>query len=289
MKNLTKRIFAIGAILFLFLNNDYAQANAKKLFTGQIGVQPYTFRKVTPFGTEATLDIIKKMGFTEVEGSNGGVNAKDYKKMCDKRGLKITSMGTGYKDLIEDPMSVVKTAKIYGAKYVMCAWIPHNTGSFNFANAKKAVEDFNKAGKVLYENGITLTYHAHGYEVAAPHEGGTLLDYIVNNTDSRYLNFEMDIFWIAFGGGDPAQLLRKYPTRWKLMHLKDMQKDIKKDHTGLTNTEFDVALGKGQLDMKGILKAAKEVGIAHYFIEDESNRIFEQLPESIKFLKETVE
>jgi sugar phosphate isomerase/epimerase len=276
-------------VIAIFICSDWSYGQSKKLYAGQIGVQPYTFRKQMKYSVAGTLDMIKNMGFTEVEGGGEGMEAKDYKKLCDKHKLKITSYGTGYKELVDNPMKVVKIGKTYGAKYVMCAWIPHNTGSFNFANAKKAVEDFNKAGKVLAENGISLCYHAHGYEVAAPHEDGTLLDYMVKNTDPRYVNFEMDIFWIAFGGGDPVALLKKYPNRWKMMHIKDMQKGIKKDHTGLTDPEYDVTLGTGQLDIKGILKTAKEVGVVHYYLEDESNRIFDQLPLSIKYLRETQE
>jgi sugar phosphate isomerase/epimerase len=284
-----KQRYFILSLALLILSNIESIAQTKKLYAGEIGVQPYTFRKQMKYSVEGTLDIISKMGFTELEGGGEGMDAKEYKKMADKRKLKITSYSTGYKELVENPMSVVKIGKIYGAKFVMCAWIPHNTGSFNLANAKKAVEDFNKAGKILAENGISLCYHTHGYEVGAPHEDGTLLDYMIKNTDPRYVNYEMDIFWVAFGGGDPVALLKKYPNRWKMMHVKDMQKDIKKDHTGLTNPEYDVALGEGQLDMKGILKTAKEVGVVKYYIEDESNRIFDQLPLTIKYLKETVE
>ena len=95
----------------------------------------------------------------------------------------------------------------------------------------------------------------------------------------------MDIFWIQFGGGDPVALLKKYGNRWKLMHVKDMRKGIKKDLTGGTSQENDVALGTGELDIPAILKEAKRVGIKHYFIEDESSNIIEQLPVSIIYLK----
>ena len=149
---------------------------------------------------------------------------------------------------------------------------------------KKAVEDFNRAGKFLKENGITFCYHAHGYEFQ-PYENGTLLDYIFNNTNPEYVSFEMDIFWIQFGGGDPVSLLKKYGSRWKLMHLKDMRKGAKKDLTGLTSPENDVALGTGEIDIPAILKQAKETGIKHYFIEDESSNIIVQLPQSISYLK----
>ncbi len=105
------------------------------------------------------------------------------------------------------------------------------------------------------------------------------------NTNPEYVSFEMDIMWIHFGGGDPAALLKKYGDRWKLMHLKDLKKGTPKDLTGLTPEENDVPLGTGELNIPEILKAAKAVGIEHYFIEDESNHVMEQVPQSIKYLR----
>jgi len=73
------------------------------------------------------------------------------------------------------------------------------------------------------------------------------------------------------------------------MHLKDMKKGIKKDLTGLTSPENDVPLGTGELDIPGILKAAKKIGIKHYFIEDESSNIKVSVPQSIAYLKNLTE
>jgi sugar phosphate isomerase/epimerase len=274
--------FIFFIVITLFCNEDIVAQ--KPLYTAKLGIAPYTFRKSFPNGVAATLDTIKMMGFTEIEGGGGRMPPEEYKKLCDERGLSIPSFGTSYEQLVKFPDSIVYRAKIFGAKYVMCAWIPHTTGSFNFENARKAVEDFNAAGKILKENGVTLCYHAHGYEFQ-PYENGTLLDYMMNNTNPDYVSFEMDVFWIQFGGGDPVALLNKYGNRWKLMHLKDMRKGIKKDLTGLTSPENDVPLGTGELDIPGILKAAKKIGIQHYFIEDESSHVIVQVPQSIAYLK----
>jgi len=276
-------------VIFLFvLCNTFtslAQKKDKPLYTAPFGIAPYTFRKSFPNGVAATLDTIKSMGFTEIEGGGGrDMSPEEYKKLCDERGLKIPSMGMGYDQLIKDPQGAADRAKILGAKYIMCAWIPHSKDSFKFENAKQGVADFNAVGKVLKENGITLCYHAHGYEFV-PYGKGTLLDYIFENTNPEYVSFEMDVMWIQFGGGDPAGLLKKYGNRWKLMHLKDMRKGIQKNLTGLTSPENDVPLGTGELDIPGILKQAKKVGIAHYFIEDESSHVNTQVPQSIAYLK----
>jgi sugar phosphate isomerase/epimerase len=280
-----KYITVFILILVLCVNYEPVVAqNTKPLYTAPLGIAPYTFRKSFPNGVAATLDTIKMMGFTEIEGGGGLMTPEEYKKLCDERGLSIPSFGTSYEQIVKYPDSIIYRAKVFGAKYVMCSWIPHTNGSFNLENAKKAVTDFNAAGKILKENGITLCYHAHGYEFL-PYENGTLLDYIMNNTNPEYVSFEMDVFWIQFGGGDPVALLKKYGDRWKLMHLKDMRKGTKKDLTGLTSPENDVPLGTGELDIPGILKQAKKTGIKHYFIEDESSQVITQVPQSIGYLK----
>ena len=277
-----KLSFIIAFIIVLL--TDYGCVAQKPLFTAPLGIQTYTFRRSIGRDPAKVLDTIKMMGFTEIEGGGGRMHPADFKKLCDERGISIPSTGGGYEDLNNKIDSVIWRAKILGAKYIMCSWIPHQDGVLTFENAKKAAEDFNRAGKTLKENGLILCYHAHGYEFQ-PYDGGTLLDYLFKNTNPDYVSFQMDIFWIQFGGGDPVALLKKYGDRWKLMHIKDMRKGIKKDLTGLTSPENDVALGTGELDLPAILKEAKKVGIKHYFIEDESSSITTQLPQSINYLR----
>jgi len=274
-------------VLFAALLSVYGSAiaqNKKPLYRAAFGVAPYTFRKSFPNGVTATLDTIKMMGITEIEGGGGRMPPEEFKKLCMERGISIPGTGASYDQLVNNTDSVVYRAKAMGAKYVMCAWIPHTTGSFNFENAKKAVEDFNRVGKTLKENGLTFCYHAHGYEFW-PYENGTLLDYIINNTNPEFVSFEMDVFWIQFGGGDPVALLKKYGDRWKLIHLKDLKKGTKKDLTGLTPGENNVPLGEGELDIPGILREANKIGIKHFFIEDESDHVITQVPKSIAYLK----
>lgn len=268
----------------LALTMDLQAQSKNALYTAPFGVQTYTFRRSFPIDAAQTLDSIKAMGFTEVEGMMGKVTPEEFRKLCDERGITIPSTGAGYDQLVKDPQGVANTAKILGAKYVMTAWIPHQRGAFNLENAKKAVEDFNAAGKVLKENGITFCYHVHGYEFQ-PYEKGTLMDYLIQNTNPEYVSFEMDVLWTHFGGGDPVALLKKYGDRWKLLHLKDLRKGTPKDLTGGTSTENDVALGTGEIDIPGIIRESNKIGIKHMFIEDESARVNTQVPQSIAYLK----
>lgn len=276
--------FFIAFISILINNRVVIAQNTKPLYTAPLGVQAYTFRKSFPINVAKTLDTIKLMGFVEIEGGINSMPPSEFRKLCDDRGISIPSTGAGYEELIRYPDSIIYRAKIYGSKYIMCAWIPHNNGILTFENAKKAVDDFNRVGKLLKENGLIFCYHAHGYEFQ-PSGNEYLLDYIIKNSNPDYVSFEMDVFWIQFGGGDPVALLKKYGKRWKLVHLKDMRKGTIKNLTGLSSPENDVPLGTGEIDIPGILLEAKKIGIKHYFIEDESNFVNVQVPQSILYLK----
>jgi sugar phosphate isomerase/epimerase len=281
MNKSTALVLVIAAML-LEAPASFAQTG-KPLYTAPLGVQAYTFRKSFPIDVAKTLDTIKMMGFTEIEGGGGKMPPAEFKKLCNDRGISIPSTGGDYNALVRNPDSLAEIAKTLGAKYFMCAWIPHKA-ALTIDEAKKAVEDFNKAGKALKEHGITFCYHAHGYEFQ-PYEDGTLLDYIIKNTDPKYVSFEMDVLWIQFGGGDPVGLMQKYGNRWKLMHLKDLRKGTPKDLTGGTSQENDVPLGTGEINIPAILKEAKKIGIKHYFIEDESAHVNTQVPQSVAYLK----
>ena len=278
LKN-TFYIIALFAVLSVGLQAQ------KPLYTFPLGVQAYTFRNHFPKNVTVPLDSIKAMGFTELEGgAPKGMTPENFRKLCDARGIKIPSTGAEFNELDKSLEQVVRRAKILGANFVMCAWIPHQNGNFSIEDAKKAVEVFNQAGKVLKENGLTFCYHNHGYEFQPAREG-TLFDYLVQNTNPEYVSFEMDLLWTMHGGADPVELLNKYPGRWKLMHLKDLKKGVKGDLTGHTPAENDVVLGTGQADMRQVLKAAAKAGIRHYFIEDESEREMKNVPASVAFLK----
>ncbi|GEO06726.1 xylose isomerase [Adhaeribacter aerolatus] len=283
MKKITSLLY-LAMFMGLGLTDALAQ-KGKPLFPQAPGMEAYTYRHSFKKDVAATLDTIKALGITELESgaSPNGMAPEQFRKLLDVRGLKCPSIGVGYEEIVKDPAEVARKAKILGAQYVMVAWIPHKN-DFTLADAQKAAADFNRVGKVLKENDVTFCYHNHGYEFQ-PYKNGTLFDYLAENTDPKYVSFEMDMLWAYHGGQDPVKLLNKYGNRWKLMHLKDLRKGVKGDLTGNTPTENDVVLGTGQLDVPAILKAAKKVGIKHYFIEDESPRWYLQVPQTMSYLK----
>ncbi|WP_375446735.1 sugar phosphate isomerase/epimerase family protein [uncultured Fibrella sp.] len=274
-----------SVLIFAFLLSLGSVQAQKKVFPQTPGMVSYTYRNSFSKNVPATLDTIKALGITDMEFSNlFGKTAADLRKYLDERGMKCSSFGVGYPDLQNKLAEVGQNAKTLGAEYVRVAWVPHK-GPFTLELAKQTVADFNTFGKQLKDQfGLTFCYHNHGYEFEK-YDDGTLMDYIIQNTDPRYVSFEMDILWTFFPGADPAALLAKYPDRFKLMHLKDLRKGVVGNLSGGTPVENDVALGTGQIDLATILKAARKSGIKHFYIEDESPSVATQVPQSIAYLK----
>ena len=277
-------------LVALFAGDLACAQRAKALFPDNPGMQLYTFRRGMKANPGASLDSIRAMGITDVECGLFAGTATDTRKMLDTRGMHCSSMGASYDDLLdaEKLREVGRNAKTMGADYIMVAWIMKKP-PFTFDDAQAAVTNFNRIGKQLKDEfGLTFCYHNHGYEFA-DYKGGTLFDYIVENTDPRYVSFELDLLWAAFPGQKPEQLLTKYGNRFKLMHLKDLRKGIPGNLSGGTAIENDVVLGTGAIDMVAVLKAAKKAGIKHYYIEDESPSFATQVPQSLAFLKRVTE
>ena len=272
-------------LLILFSTTSQAQPFGKMLKETP-GMVSYTYRNSFQKDVAATLDTIQRMGITNIEFSNlFGRTAKEIRSLLDERKMRCTSFGVSYPDLVSKTDEVAQNAKILGASFVRVAWIPHE-GDFTIDHLKKAIEDFNTVGKTLKQKyGLTFCYHNHGYEFQS-YENGTLFDYLAAHTDPDFVSFELDILWAFHPGQDPAALLAKYGSRFKLMHVKDLRKGVVGDFSGRTPTENDVALGTGQIDVAAAIKASLKSSMQYYYIEDESNRVNIQVPISLAFLKQ---
>lgn len=255
----------------------------------EIGLQMGSLRKMAAQGVPATLAKAKELGIREIEaGLPRGMTLEEYQKLLNANGLKVIATGASFERLAnaDSIPKVITNAKGLGAQFVLCYWIPHDGDDFTFADMQKAVDVFNTAGKTLKENGLTLSYHAHGYEFREYKEGtGTLFEYMMDNTNPEYVTYQMDVFWMKNPGQDPVALLKKYPTRWKSLHLKDRKIGTQNNLNGRQDVETNVVLGTGDVGIAEAIKTAMQLGIKHYFIEDESSRALEQVPLSIEYLK----
>ena len=262
-----------------------AQVSLKHPADGTIGLQLYSLRHLFEKGDiPGTLALLRGWGFTDVEAAGTYKLAPaDFAAQVKNAGLRITSTGADFNQLAKDVGSVNKDAQAFGAQQVMCAWIPHQ-GRFSRADVDKAVPIFTQAGRALRDAGLRLLYHVHGYEFQ-PGPEGTLFDALATHTQTGVVDFQMDVFWVVHGGGNPVDLFAKYPERFPSTHLKDMRKGTKVGEPGgSAPDDTSVPLGQGMVDIPGILRAANKAGVKLHFIEDEHPQSEKQIPRSLDYL-----
>jgi sugar phosphate isomerase/epimerase len=250
-----------------------------------LGLEIYSLRRELAKDIPGTLALVRKFGFSEVEVPGFyGLTASAFREQLDRAQLKCTAMVAKHDQLSKDLDSVVADARALGATYVIYPWIPHQN-EFTEDDCRRAATDMNRWGRNLKQVGIEFCYHPHGYEFRpTPH--GTLFDLLVAQTDPTTVNFQADVFWIAWPGQDPVKLLRRYAKRFLLMHLKDIRKGTKLgDLSGHAPEEVSVPVGTGMLDFPAILREAKRIGVRRYYIEDEAPEAASNIPASLKYLK----
>jgi sugar phosphate isomerase/epimerase len=254
--------------------------------TPSIGLEIYSLRREAERDLPGTLAMIRSFGFDEVEVSSlYGHGAAEFRQLLDKNSLKATSMMAEHDGLAREIDSVAADAHTLGAEFVVCGTIPHKKKHLTDEECVRAAEDLNRWGEKLLGAGLHCCYHTHGIEFDRSADG-TVFDTLVQHSDEKFINFEMDIFWIVFAYQDPVKLLHQYPGRFPLMHVKDIRNGtVLGGSPGDVLEEDSVPLGKGIVNIPAALRAAQETGVRHYYIEDEAVDAKGQIPESLRYLE----
>ena len=278
----------IVIVLLLSLMSPLAQAAQVGIgpsFKGPLGLQLYSLRDMFATNVPGALDTVKKLGFTNVElAGTYGLTPEQFRAQLDARGLRAISGHFPYDGFRTNLQAIIREAKVFGLKYVGCAWIPHGD-TFDEKTCRDAIAVFNHAGEVLASQEMTFFSHTHGYEFQ-PYKNGTLFDLMMAETNPKDVKYQMDVFWVVHAGQDPVKMLKKYGSRWQLMHLKGMKDTTETGLlTGHSDVRNDVPIGQGKIDFPPLLRAAKSVGVKWYFIEDESPSWETQIPQSLHYLE----
>ncbi len=256
-------------------------------FAGPLGLQLWSVREYTKDDVPGTLARVRNMGFTEVElAGTYGMPPAEFRAILDEAGLQATSMHGDYLLFRDSLDTVLDAAEALGVEYVGLAWLPPEfRAPFSEDVARREAAHLNTWGAAARERGLKMFYHIHGYEFRPGPDGTTPFDVMVEETDPALVSFEIDAFWVAHTGTDPAALIRKYPDRWTLMHVKDMRVGTPiPDHSGAGTAKMDVPVGTGLIDYRDVLRAARDAGIVRYYIEDESDDPLSNIPRSVDFL-----
>ncbi|MHB8503207.1 MAG: sugar phosphate isomerase/epimerase family protein [Candidatus Acidiferrales bacterium] len=258
----------------------------------KVGLQLYTVRGEMAKDFDGTIAKVAETGYKEVEfADHYNHSPKDIRAVLDKNGLAAPSEHMGY-DVLENKWpETLEEAHVIGCTYIVCPWIDEKQRTAD--GWKRAAELFNKAGEASQKAGIQFCFHNHSYEFA-PVEGlgGKLAyDYLLAETDPKFVKMEMDLGWISVAQKDPVSYFNKYPGRFPLVHVKDYVNDPNStsSYAGATGSvKFKGRLadvGEGIVDWKRIFAHSDKAGIKHYFVEnDDAKNPFEDIKISYDYL-----
>jgi len=259
---ITKGILALASMLFA--TTFYAQESFG-------GLALYTVRENMGEDAKATLQKVADAGYAYIEaagyadGKFYGMDPQDFKSYLKSLGLTPVSTHMGGVTLENADQQIADT-KAAGFEYFTIPVPPMGMFTFDPENRtmgmKGTMEDFAEIlttiGKKCEAAGLKLLYHNHDFEYKNNEDGIKPIVYLLENTDPKYVNFQMDLYWVTRAEADPVSYFEKYPGRFKLWHVKDMDEEGK-----------FAPVGEGTIDFKRILDKKDISGMEKYFVEQD--------------------
>jgi sugar phosphate isomerase/epimerase len=226
-----------------------------------IGIQLYTVRADMERDFDGTLKSIKDIGYDQVEFAGYfGHSPKDVRAILDRLHLDAPSSHIGQPVAVtQNWQKTIDDAKIMGHKYLVIAWIDPKDRT-KLDDYKKFADWFNTAGETARKSDVRLAYHNHDFEFA-PIDGQLPYDLLLERTDPKLVAMEMDLFWVTKGGKNPLDYFNRFPGRFEMVHVKDM--DASPD-------QKMVDVGQGKIDFARIFAQEKKAGIKYFFVEHDN-------------------
>ena len=257
----------------------FAAANPTRV----LGIQLYSLRDDMRKDPMGTLKQIAAIGYKNVEHANYvdrkfyGYIATEFKKVLDDLGLKMPSghtvMNAGHwddskKDFTDAWKYTVDDAVTVGQQYVISPWLDESLRK-DYDGLLRWLDVFNKSGELCKKAGMKFGYHNHNFEISTKINGQQLYDIIIAHTDPSLVAQQIDIGNMYGVGGRALDIIKKYPGRFELMHVKD---EIKSSKQGEMEDGYEsTVLGKGVIDVKKIVDTANKIGgTSQFIVEQES-------------------
>jgi sugar phosphate isomerase/epimerase len=250
----------------------------------EVGLQLYSVREaIKKTDIKTVIQQVGAMGYKIVEAagySDGklyGMEPAAFKALCEANGLNFYSSHCG--QAVPDQAgwdacmkwwdTCIAAHKAAGVKYIVQPFMD-KVGYESLAGLKRYCDYFNAVGAKCNAAGIRFGYHNHSGEFKSI-DGQIIYDFMLKNTDTKKVMFQMDLYWITEGGKNPVDYFKTYPGRFELWHVKDKR---------------ELGGSDAKMNFKPIFENAKLAGMKKYIVEVEefnSNPI-DGVKQSLEFL-----
>jgi sugar phosphate isomerase/epimerase len=244
-----------------------------------IAAQLFTLRNYTrtPSDIAATLRRVRQLGFEAVQCSAlGPIDPAELGRILRGEGLACCATHTPLDRLEREPGKVIEEHRLWDCQYTALGWFGAKDATrqtwLDFADR------FNAIAEAYAGSGLAVGYHNHSHELAR-FDGQTALGVLIERL-GKSVWLEIDTYWIAHGGGDPAAWIDAVAGRIPCVHLKDLQ-------IGPDNQQRMAEVGQGNLNWPRIFQACRSAGVKWYIIEQDTcyRDPFESLKMSLEFVK----
>lgn len=235
------------------------------------GLALYTVRDDMGADAKATLQAVADAGFKNIEaasyaeGKFYNMTPADFKAYLSEVGLTPISTHQGSVTL-ENADQMMADVKAAGFEYFVVPVPPMGMFTFNMEDRtmgmkgtpQELADILDTLGEKANAAGLKLLYHNHDFEFKKGDNDVVMIDYLLENCNPEFVNFQMDLYWVTKAGADPVAYFEKYPGRFKLWHVKDM------DDQG----RF-APVGEGTIDFGRILEKKELSGMEYYMVEQD--------------------
>jgi sugar phosphate isomerase/epimerase len=267
------RMTAAGALGALALSQNSCK-NAS-----EIGLQLYTIRDAMAKDVPGSLKKVADIGYKYLElagyadGKFYGYAPAEFKKMVDGLGMEILSSHTQVEAqgiTLDNAKKMTEDHVKLGVKYCVQPWVVEEART-TIASYQKMAADWNQVGKIMKESGIQFGYHNHNFEFATVEGKIPYFDVFMTELDKDLVTMEIDTFWVSKAGYNPVDIIKKYPGRFQIYHLKDMFTKEAPFFTTVGVTDF-APVGEGVIDFKGIIAVGDIAGMKYMIVEQDSTK-----------------
>ena len=233
-----------------------------------LAAQLYTIRDFTKTREDfaASMKKIRGIGYQAVQVSSiGDISHADVKRITDDNGLTICNTHISYERLQNDLDAVIEQHKLWNSRHVALGSMPLELRGSE-AGYQTFAEIASRIGEKLAAAGLSFSYHNHSFEFIQ-FGGRSGLEILYDESDPKYLQAEIDTYWIQHGGADPAVWIDKMANRMPAIHLKDMT--MLPDNNDWRPQQAMAEVGEGNMNFAGILDACRRAGVEWYAVEQD--------------------
>lgn len=281
---------AVKAVQQIMLGTVTGSKEKAKETLAAMKAAGYDGIELNSFMVNPTPFIVRML--TKAAGMPTGKGGKlDWAALTKEAGLTVVSLHMDLGSIERNYKEAVAQANKYGTSNIVI------TGMYRFDyRDKTAVTDLcrrlNDAGKKLKEEGISLLYHNHNYEFQKIDGVQTAYDFIIENTDPEYVNFEFDSYWPTEAGVAAIDVMKALGSRLKLYHINDRGTRLEKPMMTPILKSDSMELGCGNMNLTALTEQALSVGVEAIILESHKNWVdkspVKSLEVSARFLNKYV-